>query len=98
MMQAIVRVCRYVSMKYAWFVIITCAVLLIAGLASLTWMHVDIDYARRFKQDHPLRTSMEFFNQKLAGSTNIEVFVSNPNGSCAGTGIPPRVSPSSSVR
>ena len=80
LMRSIVDVCRYISLKYSWPVIIICLLLLLGGFASLGFMHVDIDYARRFKQNHPLRNSMEFFSEKLSGSTNIEVFVKTPSG------------------
>lgn len=81
LLQTFVGGCRYLSMTYSWSTIWICAVLLVGGLSSLMLMHVDIDYARRFKQNHPLRNGMEFFNEKLSGSTNIEVFVNTPSGS-----------------
>ncbi len=81
LMQSIVRGCQHLSLKFSWPIIFICVLLLLAGFSGLAFMHVDIDYARRFKQNHPLRNSMEFFNEKLSGSTNIEVFVSTPSGS-----------------
>jgi predicted RND superfamily exporter protein len=81
LIQSFVGTCRYLSITYSWPIIVLCALLLVGSLASLTLMHVDIDYAKRFRQNHPLRNGMEFFNEKLAGSTNIEVFVNAPSGS-----------------
>ncbi len=81
LMRSIVNVCRHISMKYSWPIIVLSALLLMCGAASLPLMHVDIDYARRFKKDHPLRNSMEFFGDKLSGSTNIEIFVNRSSGS-----------------
>ncbi len=81
LMQAMVRACKYLSLHYSWSVIVICAVLLVGALASLPLMHIDIDYAQRFRAGHPLRTSMEFFSKELSGSTNIEVFLRHRQGS-----------------
>lgn len=80
-MRSFVAVCQHVSLRFSWPIIVICSLLLVGGVASLSMMHVDIDYARRFRKNHPLRTSMEFFSKKLSGSTNIEVFVTNPDSS-----------------
>ncbi len=80
-MRSLVQTCRYISLQYSWSIIVICVVLFVGALASLPLMHVDIDYAQRFREGHPLRTSMEFFNKELSGSTNIEVFLRVPQGS-----------------
>ncbi len=80
-LRALVRGCQCLSLRYSWSVIVVCVLLFAGALASLPLMHVDIDYAKRFRQGHPLRTSMEFFSQELSGSTNVDLFLQTSKGS-----------------
>ena len=79
-MRRLVSMCRFVSLRYSWTVVFVCIILFVGSLACLPLMHIDIDYARRFKSHHPLRESMDFFNRKLSGSTSVEVFIEGEAG------------------
>ena len=57
-MRAIVRVCQQLSVKFSWPIIVICFLMVAVSFGSLSMMHVDIDYARRFRENHNMVISM----------------------------------------
>jgi predicted RND superfamily exporter protein len=68
-------VCRRCSLSYPRSVVAAhAAIMLAAALAALGLEH-DADLPARFPRSHPLRQSIDFFNNEMFGTSTIEVIV-----------------------
>jgi len=72
---SIVNACRFVSIRYPYWIMTASGVLITIVFISATEMRFSSDFPKRFPEGHSLRNSGHFFNQEFSGSSHIELLL-----------------------
>jgi predicted RND superfamily exporter protein len=73
--ELLIASCRWVSTKYpGWVVTVHILLLALAGYYAMG-LQFDPNLAERFRADHPMPTSVDYFNKNFCGTNFVEVFI-----------------------
>ncbi len=72
--------CRRNSLAHSRWIVLGCILLFLLSCGAAAEMRLDMSFPNRFAAGHPLRRSVEYFNQHLAGATEVELFLRSSPG------------------
>ncbi|UCD57530.1 MAG: MMPL family transporter, partial [Candidatus Hydrogenedentota bacterium] len=64
--------------RRAWTVVTGSGLVLLLALVGLTRLEVEADFARRFREDNPIRRDLAWFEERFAGTTGLDIYVEVP--------------------
>ena len=70
-----VQWCQHVSLNRPRTVVALHAIAISLAAAGASQLHYDADLPARFRSDHPLRKSIDFFNDEIFATSTIEIMV-----------------------
>ncbi|ACL03385.1 efflux RND transporter permease subunit [Desulfatibacillum aliphaticivorans] len=67
--------CFLVSTRYSRSVVFAFFVLMAVSVYGLTQVHFETQFSKRFSKDHPLQTSLRYFEEKFPGVIPLNIYV-----------------------